>query len=92
MLHHNLLHPVIDKDAGQQGEAVMSPHREPTPLQLAPKSLRPYLKALLSFKNGHEFQSKPSVHRMRRRSELAEKEGNLAAAALQVRITSNLLT
>lgn len=86
MFSHGHLHGTIDHGTPRVEGVVTPSVREPTPLRLAPKSLRPYLRALLSYKNGHDFQSKPSIHLTRRRSELAEKGETFAAAALKVSI------
>jgi len=80
----------IKSDVSLSPGNVTPPSRVPTPLRLAPKSLRPYLMAFMAFKHGKEFQLKPSMHRTRRLSELNEKEGKFAAA-LTVSITHTLL-
>ncbi|EKD13983.1 trehalose synthase [Drepanopeziza brunnea f. sp. 'multigermtubi' MB_m1] len=58
------------------------PSRVPTPLRSTPKSLRPYVYALMAFKHGAHFQAKPSKLRAHRASLLAEKEGPFAPALL----------
>lgn len=86
---HGLLYPIVNVE-NHEGY-ITPPAREPTPLRLAPKSLRPYVRALLTFKSGHEFQSKPSVHLTRRLGEIQKDEGDFAAAALKVWSTPSLL-
>lgn len=56
------------------------PNRVPTPIRLAPKSLRPYVTAIMQFGHGKKFQSKTSAHRTRRLSQLSDKEGHFVAA------------
>jgi hypothetical protein len=76
---HLHLHPLQIEASSANGNAT-PPTREPTPLRLASKSLRPYVYALMAFKHGRKFQTKPSTHRSRRLSELTEKEGKFAAS------------
>ncbi len=61
---------------------VTPPSRVPTPLRTTPKSLRPYVWALMAFKHGRHFQTKPSKLRLRRASILAEEEGPFAPALM----------
>lgn len=61
---------------------VTPPSRVPTPLRSTPKSLRPYVWALMAFKHGRHFQTKPSKLRVRRASILAEKEGSFAPSLM----------
>lgn len=65
---------------------VTPPSRVPTPLRGTPKSLRPYVYALMAFKHGRAFQTKQSAHRTRRLSQLATQLGPFAPA-LTVRPT-----
>jgi hypothetical protein len=51
-----------------------------TPLRLASRSLRPYIQAIMAFKDGRSFQSRPSVHRSRALSDALEKEGQFGAS------------
>lgn len=59
---------------------ITPPSRVPTPLRGTPKSLRPYVYALMAFKHGRDFQAKQSTHRTRRLSQLAAREGPFAPA------------
>lgn len=59
---------------------VTPPSRVPTPLRGTPRSLRPYVYALMAFKHGKEFQTRQSKHRTRRMSIIADKEGPFAPA------------
>lgn len=61
---------------------ITPPSRVPTPLRTTPKSLRPYVWALMAFKHGRHFQTKPSKLRTRRASILAEKEGLFAPSLM----------
>ncbi|PBP19434.1 trehalose synthase [Diplocarpon rosae] len=61
---------------------ITPPSRVPTPLRSTPKSLRPYVFALMAFKHGRHFQTKPSKLRARRASILAEKEGPFAPSLM----------
>jgi len=61
---------------------VTPPSRVSTPLRNTPKSLRPYVYALMAFKQGRSFQAKPSKHRSRRLSQLASAEGPFAPALI----------
>lgn len=63
-------------------ESFTPPSRVPTPLRSTPKSLRPYVYALMAFKHGTPFQTKPSKLRTRRASLLVEKEGPFAPALM----------
>jgi len=62
--------------------AITPPSRVPTPLRSTPRSLRPYVWALMAFKHGARFQTKPSKLRARRASLLAEKEGPFAPSLM----------
>ncbi|KAG4438926.1 hypothetical protein IFR05_005606 [Cadophora sp. M221] len=75
---HSALSGVINASDG----AITPPSRVPTPLRSTPKSLRPYVWALMAFKNGARFQAKPSKQRARRASLLAEKEGPFAPSLI----------
>jgi len=59
---------------------ITPPSRVPTPLRGTPKSLRPYVYALMAFKHGRDFQAKQSIHRTRRLSQLAARDGPFAPA------------
>jgi hypothetical protein len=45
-----------------------------------PKSLRPFIQSILAFKHGRKFSMTTSVHRKRRLSSAAEKEGQFSPA------------
>jgi hypothetical protein len=75
MLDHKFPHLTLNEGSESGTEP---PTRVPTPVRQAPKRLRPYVYALMAFKHGQKFQTKPSVHRSRRLSELIEKEGPFA--------------
>ncbi|KAK0110556.1 hypothetical protein ONS96_002161 [Cadophora gregata f. sp. sojae] len=62
--------------------AMTPPSRVPSPLRSTPRSLRPYVWALMAFKNGARFQTKPSKTRARRASLLADKEGPFAPSLM----------
>ena len=50
------------------------------PLRHAPKSLRPYLLAVMTFKKSLDFQAKPSVHRENLIKSIVSNEGQFGAA------------
>ena len=56
------------------------PHRVPTPLKNTKHHLRPFVQAIMAFKNGHSFETKPSAQRTRRLSQAVVEEGHFAAA------------
>ncbi|KAH7336410.1 glycosyltransferase family 4 protein [Rhexocercosporidium sp. MPI-PUGE-AT-0058] len=68
--------------SGPSDGAITPPSRIPTPLRTTPKSLRPYVWALMAFKNGVGFQAKPSKQQARRASILAENEGPFAPSLM----------
>jgi hypothetical protein len=50
-----------------------------TPLRYAPKTLRPYLLAVMAFNKSREFEGKPSVHRKELIKSVIAKEGQFGA-------------
>ncbi|KAF4625233.1 hypothetical protein G7Y89_g12932 [Cudoniella acicularis] len=76
--HSSLL--AVKGDASPSDSESSVPSRDPTPLRKTPRSLRPYVYALMAFKHGQSFQRKSSAHRTRRVSEVVQKEGKFAAA------------
>jgi len=79
MFTHKPLHLLPSASPFSSGD-VTPPSRVPTPLRQTPKSLRPYVYALMAFKHGHSFEAKLSTHRARLLSQLASKEGSFAPA------------
>lgn len=79
MFEHKPLHLLQSSGSFASGD-VTPPSRVATPLRQTPKSLRPYVYALMAFKHGRRFQTKPSTHHARRLSELASKLGPFAPA------------
>ena len=79
MLEHKRHHLLPSVPSFSSGD-ITPPSRVPTPLRQTPRSLRPYVYALMAFKHGRSFESKVSTHRARRLSQLASKEGPFAPA------------
>jgi hypothetical protein len=88
MFQHKPLHLLPSASSLSPGD-VTPPSRVPTPLRQTPKSLRPYVYALMAFKHGRSFEAKPSAHRARRLSQLASKEGPFAPALTVCNFTFN---
>jgi len=57
-----------------------TPTHELPSLPLAPKSLRPYVLAILAFPRKREFQRRASIHEQQVVHKLEEEKGELAAA------------
>lgn len=79
MFKHNLQRPVQDKQSSESG-ANIPPARLPTPLRHTPKHLRPYVWAVMAFKNGSDFHARLSKHRSSRLNAVVKKEGNFTTA------------
>jgi len=64
---------------------IPSGHSSPTPDSFLPKSrkpksLRPFIAAIMAFEKGRKFSTGTSVHRKRQMSTLVEKEGHFGPA------------
>jgi len=56
------------------------PERSDSPHWHQPKSLRPFVHAIMAFEKGRKFSTGTSVHRKRQMSTLVEKEGHFGPA------------
>ncbi|TVY25528.1 Trehalose phosphorylase [Lachnellula hyalina] len=70
--HATLLQSIKDDTSDNIGAQIPTKH--------TPKSLRPYVWAMIAFKKGHDFQRRSSIHHARRVSETVQSEGQFAAA------------
>ncbi|TAQ85383.1 hypothetical protein B7494_g6288 [Chlorociboria aeruginascens] len=61
-------------------EHIFTSSTSTTPSSVRHKSLKPYVDAIVAFRRGRDFQSKPSLHRQRRLSEVIDKEGSFATS------------
>lgn len=57
-----------------------TPSTDPTAHRHRPKSLRPFIHAIMAFEKGRKFSTGTSVHRKRQMSTLVEKEGAFGPA------------
>jgi hypothetical protein len=81
--------PIVPRFSSEASGIETPVQRVPTPLRHTPKSLRPYVYALMGFRHGREFKTQPSVHRTRKMGEVLEKDGKFAAAlAVRTQVTS----
>jgi hypothetical protein len=72
------IHPVLDNQTPPSN--TNGSHTNVNSSKNVKKHLRPFIQAVMAFKNDHSFEAKPSIQRTRRLSEAVQKEGHFAAA------------
>ncbi|KAK3346913.1 hypothetical protein B0T25DRAFT_290728 [Lasiosphaeria hispida] len=71
---------VPSDDSSDQSSGYSSPPPNPLPKSHKPKSLVPFIDAIMAFEKGRKFSTGTSVHRKRQMSTLVEKEGHFGPA------------